>query len=214
MFIERLPKNVQSNLALLGKSPATKDFYLAGGTACALWLGHRISVDLDFFTKEHFKVEKLKQELKKIGEVTVEQESEDTFNGKLGDLKVSFFLYPYPLLNPCNKFQGLQIADLVDIACMKIDAISSRGTRRDFIDLYFICREGRSLRELRRAFDKKYEGTGYSKVHIIKSLTYFVDAEREEEMPRMLVPVDWQKIKSFFEGEVRKIGGELLEGRT
>lgn len=209
MFIQRLPKNLQDNLALLGKSLTTRNFYLAGGTAAALWLGHRISVDLDFFTPHRFDVKGLKKGLEKIGNVVIEDESEDTLNGRLNDLKVSFFLYPYPLLNPCERFQGVEIADLIDIACMKIDAISSRGTKRDFIDLYFICMKARSLRDLLYSFDKKYEGTGYNKIHIIKSLTYFRDAENQE-MPKMLLPVDWEEVTDFFEKEIGKIGREIL----
>lgn len=211
MFVKGLPKNIQSNLALLGKSGVTKWFYLAGGTATALWLGHRISVDLDFFTQKSFDSKKLQAKLKKLGNLEVENISEGTFNSVFEGTTLSFFIYPYPLLEECEKIWEVQIAGLTDIACMKIDAISSRGTKRDFVDLYFICQKHDSLVNLLAAFDKKYRGSGCSRIHVLKSLTYFADAE-EQAMPRMLIPVKWKDIKQFFEKEVEKIGMRFLKG--
>jgi len=208
MFIERLPKNVQNNLALLGKSPIKDIFYLAGGTACALWLGHRISVDLDFFTQKRFDIRKIVEELRKLGDVGVEQESKNTFNGKLNEIRISFFFYPYPLMDAYSELSGVKIAGIFDIACMKLDAVSSRGTKRDFVDLYFLIQEVGNFERILSFYTQKYGKLGGKKIHILKSLTYFVDAE-EEEMPRMLTPVDWKDVKIFFEKEVAKIGQKI-----
>jgi hypothetical protein len=93
-------------------------------------------------------------------------------------------------------FAGVPVADLRDIACMKISAIASRGTKRDFIDLYLSARQF-GLNELLGLFQRKYVRTGYSRIHILKSLLFFDDAEKDP-MPHMLVPLDWDAVKLFF----------------
>ncbi|MCK4308846.1 MAG: nucleotidyl transferase AbiEii/AbiGii toxin family protein [Candidatus Atribacteria bacterium] len=99
---------------------------------------------------------------------------------------------------------GIKVADLRDIGCMKIDAISSRGTKRDFIDLFFICKEVISLKNLLSLFKRKYKSVNYNMMHILKSLAYFEDAENNP-MPKMTVPASWQEIKSFLKKEIKKI---------
>ena len=105
-----------------------------------------------------------------------------------------------------HNFSGIKIADIKDIASMKIAAISDRGTKRDFIDLYFIIKVKKTLTldEILRLYDKKFGLLKQNKIHILKSLCYFEDAE-EEIMPKMLKDVSWRKIKKFFEGEIKKI---------
>ena len=102
---------------------------------------------------------------------------------------------------------GIKAADLRDIGCMKIDAISSRGMKRDFIDLFFICKELISLKNLISLFKRKYKSVNYNTMHILKSLVYFEDAENNP-MPRMTVPVSWQEIKSFSQQEIIKINNK------
>ncbi len=97
----------------------------------------------------------------------------------------------------------INILDLRDIAAMKIASIASRGVKRDFVDLYFICKETISLEEVIQLYDKKYKNLATTAMHIMKSLTYFEDAEAED-MPHMLAPVNWERVKRFFEGEVKK----------
>jgi len=96
------------------------------------------------------------------------------------------------------------LLDLRDIAAMKLDAIATRGTKRDFVDLYFICKSGgTSLEEIFSFYDKKYGNLAANVIHIQKSLVYFVDAETEQ-MPNMLKKAKWEDIKKFFEEEVRR----------
>lgn len=102
---------------------------------------------------------------------------------------------------------GIRVADLRDIGCMKIDAISSRGMKRDFIDLFFICKELISLKNLLSLFKRKYKSVNYNMMHILKSLVYFEDAENNP-MPKMIVPVSWQEVKNFFKKEIRKINNK------
>ena len=204
MFTETLFGNTQKALAILGKSHLLDSGYLAGGTACALQIGHRISVDLDFFTPKEFDTQKLIRSLQKIGKFKVEKQAWGTIVGTFEEVKFSIFVYKYPALFPCESLFGINILDLRDIAAMKTDAISTRGIKRDFIDLYFICQKGISLKETLALYDRKYGTLASNIIHIQKSLVYFIDAEANV-MPRMLKKVAWVDVKKYFENEVRKL---------
>ena len=204
MFEYALPGNTKTILALLEKSEIIQNAYLAGGTALALQLGHRISYDLDFFTTKEFNEELLLPEIKKISNFQLEKIAWGTILGKFEGVLFSIFYYKHPLLYPKKKFGMINIVDVRDIAAMKIAAIASRGTKRDFVDLYFICKETISLKKAIQFYDKKYKNLAATSIHIIKSLVYFDDAE-PDEMPRMLKEVAWEDIKKYFENEVRKI---------
>lgn len=204
MFDNAISKNTQKNLELLSQLEEINQFYLAGGTAAAFHFGHRISLDLDFFTRADFDNEKLTAELSELGKLSVDQTRKNTFLGSLNRVKISFFKYPYPLLEETQKYKGIKIAGLADIGAMKIEAISGRGTKRDFIDLYILCQRFQPLEDILRLFDKKYAGVDFSWIHIMKSLSYFEDAEADE-VPRLLEPIDWKKVKKFFLVETKKI---------
>lgn len=204
MFTETLFGNTKKALALLGKSRLMSNAYLAGGTACALQLGHRISVDLVFFTAKEFEAKELIRSLKRIGKFKVEKQSWGTILGTLEGIRFSIFVYKYPVLFPFKSLFDINILDLRDIAAMKIDAISTRGIKRDFIDLYFICQEGISLNEILSFYNHKYGTLASNIVHIQKSLVYFVDAEAAI-MPKMLKKVDWENVKKYFVLEVKKL---------
>jgi predicted nucleotidyltransferase component of viral defense system len=204
MFTKTLFGNTKKALAILGKSHLLDSAYLAGGTACALQIGHRISVDLDFFTPKEFNAKELTRSLKNIGKFKLDRQSWGTILGVLEKVKFSVFVYKYPVLFPFKSLFGINILDLRDIAAMKIDAISTRGIKRDFIDLYFICQKGISLNEILSVYDRKYGTLASNIVHIQKSLVYFVDAE-VATMPKMLKKVDWENVKKYFEYEVKKL---------
>lgn len=204
MFTKALFGNTKETLAILGKSHLMDNAYLAGGTACALQIGHRISVDLDFFTPREFNAKELTRSLKNIGEFKLDKQSWGTILGVLEKVKFSIFVYKYPVLFPYKVMFGINILDLRDIAAMKIDAISTRGIKRDFIDLYFICREGISLKETLSFYDRKYGTLASNIVHIQKSLVYFIDAEATI-VPKMLKETTWEGIKKYFENEVKKL---------
>ena len=204
MFEETFVKGAKDILALLGRSGILQEAYLAGGTAAALQLGHRISVDFDFFTTKEFIPKEISAALSKLGSFDEEQESKGTLLGKFEGINFSFFIYKYPLIFPAQKYLSVSIADIRDIASMKIDAIASRGAKRDFIDLYFICKSGYQLTDILDFYDKKYGRLSSNRIHIQKSLVFFNDAE-PDEMPRMLKDVKWGKVKEFFEEEIKKI---------
>ena len=204
-----LPKRLRQNLAILSQIPTLKNFYLAGGTGCALGLEHRISVDLDFFSPERFNSQRLIERLRQNGLFKLEQKKENTLVGMFNNTRVNFLGYKYPLLEKPQYILNIKVAGLSDIGCMKIDAIASRGRKRDFIDLYFICQKYCPLEKLLRDFDRKYRGTGYNSGHILKSLAYFVDAE-PDPMPKVLVKIRWHSIKNFFKEETKRIVGAQL----
>jgi len=206
MFEQVLSKNAKKSLATLGESGLLRDAYLAGGTALALQIGHRISVDLDFFTSKEFNGNIFVRKLKKlIPDFQLERMAAGTVLGNINKIRFSFFFYDYLLLFKKHNLSGIKIADIKDIAPMKIAAISDRGTKRDFIDLYFIIKMEKvlSLDEILRLYDKKFGLLKQNKIHILKSLCYFDDAE-QEPMPKMLKDVSWKEVKKFFEEEIKK----------
>jgi len=190
-------------LESLDKIEIIKNFYLAGGIALALQLGHRKSIDLDLFSEKDFSTGKLKTVLSRVGKLKVYSEEERTLNANLNGVKISFLGYKYKMLFPLVKYdRNLKLADTRDIACMKIDAISSRGSKKDFIDLYFLLKKY-SLKKILSLFDKKYQEIEYSQLHILKSLIYFQDAERDP-MPLMLKSVNWDEVKRELRRSVKE----------
>lgn len=204
MFEKVLIKGTKEHLALLSRSATLQHAYLAGGTACALQLGHRISIDFDFFTGEDFQPRSVAAELAELGAFEIEDTAEGTILGKFLGTKFSLFKYPYPLVYPLSEYRAIRIADIRDIAAMKLDAVASRGTKRDFIDLYFICTAGNTLPDLMAIYDKKYKVLASNLMHIRKSLVFFDDAETDA-MPEMLKKVTWQVVKEYFENEVKNL---------
>ena len=176
--------------------------YLAGGTGLALQFGHRLSLDLDFFVPELFDEDLFLQRLQMRAGFTLVAKAPHTLHATIQETKVSLFGYAYPVLFPHALFLDVPIADARDIACMKVSAIASRGTKRDFIDLYDACvRFG--LAEILTLFARKYVQANYNRTHILKSLTFFSDAEKDP-MPHMLVPRTWDEVKRFFRREATR----------
>ncbi len=208
MLVQALPGASRSSLALLAESGLAAPFYLAGGTAVALHLGHRISVDLDFFGPDSFDAHELARQLAEVGPFRLDRLVTDTLLGELAGVKISFFRYRYPLISETVRALGVAVAGLPDIAAMKIDAVSTRGVKRDFVDLYFIAQAGISLSEALGYYRRKYAGLNLNLVHVAKSLAYFADAEDNPLSP-MLVPFDWDKAKNFFQEQATTLLREL-----
>ena len=202
MYPESINKKAALVLGKIEKSNIPADFYLAGGTALALQLGHRQSIDLDWFSRLEFSNQQLKERLSAIGGLTLVNEEPGTLNGLLDDVRVSFLRYGYKQLFPLIPFGKINLADERDIAAMKISVASSRGGRKDFIDLFFLLKKY-NFEELLIFFEQKYKNIEYNKLHILKSLTYFDDAETEP-MPKMLIQTDWPTVKKTLQIEADK----------
>lgn len=212
MFEEILSKDAKNSLEIIGESGFLKKAYLAGGTALALQIGHRKSYDFDFFTVENFHENAVVQKLSKfLPDFELERKEWRTVLGYIGKTRFSYFYYEYPLQFKTLKFKNIVLADPRDIAAMKIAALADRGTKRDFIDLYFIFKKEKimTLDEALRGYDKKFKALRQNKMHILKSLAYFEDAE-SEKMPNMIKSIDWKKVKEFFASEQKKIAGRIL----
>ena len=178
-------------------------FYLAGGTALALQLGHRRSIDFDLFSPDPFDSAAKVRELDQSGEFELFHQDKDTVNGALDGVRLSFFYYRYRLIQPLMAYETLAVARKLDIAAMKVQAIAGRGCRKDFIDLYFLMKEY-SLDKIMASHSAKFGSKLANRYHAFKSLLYYVDAEKEA-MPRMLIPVSWPQVKKTIQSEVKKI---------
>lgn len=192
---------------------STDGWYLAGGTALALQAGHRQSVDLDFFTQKktfapatvtrHFP-----EQDEKIWKPKVVEEG--TIYGSLCKAKVSFIAYPFfvPML-PKLEYGSVKILDKDDIAVMKIVAISQRGRKRDFVDLFWYAHHVAPLMGIIEKLPKQYPTVAHNFHHIIKSMLYFEDADNDL-MPALFFDATWDEIKAYFRAEVPKIAKELI----
>jgi hypothetical protein len=158
--VEGLPKKQIKVLKALGPHMAPKGFYLAGGTALAIHYGHRISVDLDWFTAEPFDDSLLlAQALRNFGvDLEIEQVSPGTLHGSIQDVRVTFLQYQYPMIKSVQHWEDMDcnLASLEDLACMKLSAIAQRGARKDFCDLYALGKTSFSLQQMLGFYQKKY----------------------------------------------------------
>jgi len=201
-----LPKGCRDGAQALKGFAWLKEFYLAGGTALALHYGHRLSVDLDFFSPTNdlglTGREPLLKDLEGIG-ATIEEQKDGTIHARLGKTHVSFFRYHYPLIQPPALWQGIRIAGIHDIGLMKIGAIIGRGSKKDFIDLYAILKKDASLPKLLRLARRKFGSGEEFPLQAFRALVYFADAEREPT-PRILAKITWDEVKRYFENKIRK----------
>lgn len=205
LFTETLPKNTAELLKIFQeRNPGfLEDFYLSGGTALALQIGHRESEDLDFFSQEIFDPQRLQQSLLKYGKLEQTELAEGTVNTFLNGVRLQFLEYPYGLIKPTVEWKSMQLSSVEDIACTKLQTIGMRGSKKDFIDLYFLL-DRYSLSNLFKLMEKKYPQVDYGTTHIMKSLVYFEDAE-QQPMPRMHQEADWNKVKEKMIMAVRSI---------
>ncbi len=208
MFIEAVSEQTCQNLAVLAQAGISQPFYLAGGTAVALHLGHRISVDLDFFGPEPFDAQDLADRLADVGRFRLDRFAPDTLLGFFEGVRISFFRYRYPSVDETVVVLDTAVAGVGDLAAMKMEAIGQRGSRRDFIDLYFLCQSRMTLAEALTWYRRKFADLDVNVVHLIKSLSYFEDAE-VDPMPQMLKPVTWARVRRFFEREAEILFRDL-----
>jgi len=130
MFEKVLSKDAKKSLGLLGQSGLLDSAYLVGGTALALQLGHRYSYDFDFFTPKKFDERILIQRITKLfSDFNLERKDWGTILGYFGEARFGLFFYKYPLLFKSHKFLDINVADIKDIAVMKIAAIADPGTK-------------------------------------------------------------------------------------
>jgi len=207
-----LPSKTREAFSFFSKSTfISNEWYLAGGTALALQAGHRRSVDLDFFTQGHsFQEDQLERSLFATKKWRTTLREHGTLYGEFCGAKVSFIAYPFFIPSKRRlKVGSIQILTKEDIAVMKIMAISQRGRKRDFIDLYWYCKNIEPLVSVLKRALKQFPSQEENLPHFLKSLVYFRDSE-SDPMPRLLFSVSWKTVKTFFVKEVRNAAKEFL----
>jgi len=198
-------------LAEFSRSEIGGKFYLAGGTALALQLGHRRSVDLDFFSPAE-DVPAIRPALEKAL-AAFHPTLADSAWGNLvylaRDVRIGFYGYGYELVAPLAEISEARLASIEDIALMKLDALLARAARKDFYDLYFICQKI-SLRQILNRAPQKYPSTRDFETQTVKRLTYFENAEQDLD-PILLQPVSWALVKKYFVEQAKDIGQGWLK---
>jgi len=214
MFLRCITQDMAAILNSDVISYLPKDVYLAGGSAVALYFGHRLSVDLDFFTPEEFNSldisyiisDKFKSNFK----ITKSMVTKNTLVMSLNETGLSLFTYKYPLLDNTATMADIPIpvASQLDLSLMKLIAINQRGSCKDFIDLKFLIdRNNYTIKWLTEKLTKKYNIGNEMSLQLKKSIVYFDDAEKDLNINmysenkgifEILKKEDWQTIKRFF----------------
>ena len=177
---------------------------LCGGTGLALQFGHRPGADLVFFRSDDFEVDSLLMQLSESDRIEVTGRARNTLHLFLHGVRLSFLKLEAPLVYPTSPYKGMMIADPGDIAILKVIAIGGRGSRKDFVDLYTYLQKVPGLERLLDQLENRDSNIDWNRYHLIKSLTWFEDAE-QEPMPDMLVDLDWEEVKTFFKGQVPEL---------
>ena len=192
-LLELLKKLMSENLF--------SEFNLVGGTSLALQLGHRNSIDIDLFGNQDINQILFEEKIREYGKVEISQSSKNILITKINDVKVDFVNYKYPLLKEFLVIDTIRMLSTQDIAAMKLNAIMGRGSRKDFIDLYFLLNEF-SMKEILNFYTQKFNDGSIFLVQ--KSLTYFQDADIQPQ-PKMFKEFDWEICKQKILEEVRKL---------
>jgi len=189
-------------LKRLQDMPELAETRLVGGTALALMLGHRLSIDLDLFGKINSEI--LTETLRAEGFDTFDVYFENKVikHYFINQVKVDVVKYDhYPWIENMIVEDGIRLAGMKDIAAMKLGAITNRGSRKDFVDLYFLLKTF-SMQEVFGFYTEKYPDS--TPFLTFRSLVYFDDADKED-MPDMLIPTTWEEVKTHIASEVKKL---------
>jgi hypothetical protein len=203
---ETISPTMREIMRAFGKNQIAEHFYLAGGTALALQIGHRRSIDLDFFSPDldiPSIAEALRASLEKYSPVLA-----DSAWGNLvfvvEQVRVGFYGYGYPLIAPLTQAEGVSLASLTDIGLMKLDALLARASRKDFHDLYAICQR-MPLKSLLDVAQKKYAHVRDFEAQAVRHLVYFERADQEAPVP-LIEEVSWERVKEFFQNQAKDLG--------
>lgn len=182
------------------------NFHLAGGTSLALQIGHRKSVDLDFFTTDDFDVNFLLEFLETNYNFYSDFTANNTLKGFIDSIKIDFISHKYPLVKNIRNVENIKLYSIEDIAAMKLNAIAGNGTRsKDFIDLYFLLKEY-SVRQLLDFYSTKYKTR--NTFHVVKSMVYFDDISLQD-WPVMVLEkkLNLDKVKKVIKKRVKEFQG-------
>lgn len=207
---ESLSPRAQELLAKLATRPWADEFYLAGSAALALYTGHRPVREVDLMSATNRLASADRRDL--LGDLLdldPGTEVETARDGYLfarigGGVGLRLFYYPYPLVDPFEELGGLAVVSAVDLGLMKLGAIISRATRRDFVDLYLLCR-ALPLAELLDRAEDKFGHVRDFPLQALKGLADLTQIEGEP-MPRLALPLEWEEVEAWLRSEVRELG--------
>jgi predicted nucleotidyltransferase component of viral defense system len=206
LFWNTVTADMRVILNEFSRSQVGAKFYLAGGTALSLQLGHRLSVDLDFFSPTE-DIPTIRPALEKSlapFHPTLADSAWGNLVYLVRDVRIGFYGYGYELVAPLVESENAHLASIEDIALMKLDALLARAARKDFYDLYFICQKV-SLRQILNLAPQKYPSTRDFETQTVKRLIYFENAEQDTD-PTLLQPVSWEMVKEYFKEQAKDIG--------
>lgn len=179
-----------------------RQFVLVGGTALALQIGHRQSNDLDLFTVTDFKTDDIIPSLLKEYSLRPILQMPQMLICQMDSVKVDFIRFNYPFIRPIITMEGIRMLSIEDIAPMKLDAVTGRGSKKYFFDLYFLLQRF-GIDQLLSLYQEKYPHQ--TTFHVVRSLTYFVDAEAEPDPMVTDGSVTWEKVKKSIRKTIRSI---------
>jgi len=200
LYYQTIDSKTLELLKILMKTPEFSGLILVGGTSLALQIGHRKSVDIDLFGKFKLDDYQFSTTLRQFGSVVQLDNSQNIKTYLIDNIKVDFVNYPYSWIAPVHFKDGIRLACMTDIAAMKLAAITGRGTKKDFIDIFSLL-SYYTLEQMLEFYHKKFPDG--SEFMVLKSLNYFEDAE-SEELPVLIKKLDWKEVKSTITEETRK----------
>lgn len=175
------------------------NFYVVGGTALALQVGHRQSIDIDLFGQSEIDDIEFTEAIRVLGERRILKKSKNILIYSING--INFVNYSYPWIAEGKVIDTIRLASIEDIAAMKLNAIAGRGSKKDFIDLFFLLKKY-SLTDLLSFYSQKYaDGSPFL---VLKSLSYFVDAN-QQAMPVMYDSTSWETMKEKIREEALKL---------
>lgn len=202
-----VPKTL-SLLRVLNEIPLLDSFPLVGGTNLSLRFGHRISVDLDLFTNQPFYPDEVFEAIVKILPQTVKlDQRRQSIWLTIDGVKVDLILHEYPYINGPERIEGIHLLAVEDIIPMKLEAMATRGVKKDFWDIAELLNHF-SMQQMFQFHQQKYSNSDIG--HIILSATYFADAEKEKSDPISLNGMTWKQVKTKIEKAVESyVKGKL-----
>jgi hypothetical protein len=200
LHISAVPLNLLEVLSDLQSKIEGYGFALAGGTSLALRFGHRLSIDLDFFTEAAFEPPDLAN-LLAVGPESITGSASGTLQIQLRKVKVEFLRHSYPPLAPKEFIQNIHFWSLQDVAAMKLNAICNRGSKKDFYDIRALLKEY-DLHQLIQWYGAKYQPA--SSLMLVRSLSWFEDADAEPD-PISLINESWDEVKSQIKTAIRSL---------
>lgn len=206
---EAIETNTLELLKQLQEDSSLKDFSLAGGTSLAIQIGHRESIDLDFFTQNDFDTNELLEYMEQTFQFKLDFSSINTLKGSINNIKIDLIAHKYPLVKDLLIDNNIRLYPMEDIAAMKLNAITGNGTRsKDFIDIYFILKNY-TVEDIIGFYKKKYESRNL--FHVIKSLNYFDDIEIQD-WPKMIMEpnLSLDEVKKTITQGVKTFSENLL----